>query len=203
MICVGIPLFIEAILPGFLLYIYEWILYRFFPVLLNPQEIIGFSREKWTSSSIEVADKITKTISNGYDLTRRDENGKTILHHLTKELDILKMIVKKYNLDINVQDNKGKTPIMYMSFYILSKEIITSYFELNPNILIKNKKNENFRQFFERKVSNGSIFKTSLFDRNLVEDQYNEFVIFINNYEKQRYSLMEMIYYSVYPNIIG
>ena len=68
-----------------------------------------------------------------------DENGRTTIHHLTFRFsfDLIKILVEK-NVNINILDDMGNTPLHYAVFRDDYSEILKYFIKHGANVNIKN-----------------------------------------------------------------
>lgn len=163
---------------------------------IYPNDMINMIKPKYVNSLYNTAhqqrlylNSIDNFIDNHYDINiQNPSDGKTITH-LCKDPGIFFDLLSTYKPDLNIQDHDGNTAIMSIqlqSEFIMFNEIKEAI-KQGTNILIKNKNGHTLVDIIEQRTAKA-------FRYNHI--YLNEFLISINNHEKQHYTLFEMVYYS-------
>ena len=91
-------------------------------------------------NSVHLSCRYPKTLKlfheRGININTSDSDGLTLFHKAAQENNLkLAKILKKYNAEINIRDNQGRTPV----FYAKTPEILSWYTDNGADIYLKDK----------------------------------------------------------------
>ncbi|ODV61234.1 uncharacterized protein ASCRUDRAFT_27122, partial [Ascoidea rubescens DSM 1968] len=92
----------------------------------------------WIAAADNEIEQVLQYLNSGqYTANSKDENGYTPIHASVSynNIELLRLLINKYNGDINIQDNDGDTPLHHVEELSMAKVVVE---EFHANLGTKN-----------------------------------------------------------------